>query len=178
MSANAASADQGRVVALFGGVSGAKLTLGFSKVLPSGILLVAAITGDDFQHPGLSISSDLDTVMYEVARIKNPQTGWGRRNEAWSFITVLKESGGETWFKLGDKDCAVHVKRTRRLAAGEMLLVITDDFCARWSIGSQIVPNEGIIDGFVLDAVGSSPADQLKVLSTARIGLAGQRTRA
>ncbi|HMK67653.1 MAG TPA: 2-phospho-L-lactate transferase CofD family protein, partial [Stellaceae bacterium] len=95
------------VVALSGGIGGAKLALGLSRVLPEGRLTVVANTADDFEHLGLSISPDLDTLMYTLAGLDNPATGWGRRDETWAFMAALGALGGETWFKLGDGDLAV-----------------------------------------------------------------------
>ena len=117
------------VVALSGGVGGAKLALGLSRVLPADELLVVCNTGDDFEHLGLCISPDIDTVMYTLAGVANPELGWGRGDETWSFMETLDTLGGETWFRLGDRDLAVHVERTRRLRAGETLSAITAD-CA------------------------------------------------
>lgn len=128
------------VVALCGGIGGAKLALGLSRVLPPGELIVAVNTGDDFEHLGFSISPDLDTVMYTLAGEDNPETGWGRRGETWSFMEALGGLGGETWFRLGDRDLATHVERTRRLRAGEPLSAITDDFCRRVGIGATVLP--------------------------------------
>ncbi|WP_135468072.1 2-phospho-L-lactate transferase [Crenalkalicoccus roseus] len=128
------------VVALSGGVGGAKLALGLSRVLPEGALLVVANTGDDFEHLGLSISPDLDTLIYALAGLDNPETGWGRRDETWSFMAALAELGGETWFRLGDRDLATHVERTRRLRAGETLSAVTEDFRRRLGISARILP--------------------------------------
>jgi LPPG:FO 2-phospho-L-lactate transferase len=128
------------VIALSGGVGGAKLALGLSRIIPSGRLMVVANTGDDFEHLGLSISPDLDTLMYTLAGLDNPETGWGRRNETWNFMASLAALGGETWFRLGDSDLATHVERTRRLRAGETLSIITSDCCRRFGIGAQILP--------------------------------------
>src|ERR1700682_2484709 len=89
------------VVALSGGVGGAKLALGLSLVLPADELLVVANTGDDFEHLGLSISPDIDTLTYALAGIDNPATGWGRRDETWSFMYSIGALGGEGWFRLG-----------------------------------------------------------------------------
>jgi len=130
----------GAVLALSGGIGGAKLALGLSRVLPAGQLTVIANTGDDFEHLGLSISPDLDTLMYTLADLDNPETGWGRRGETWTFMAALDSLGGETWFKLGDGDLAVHVERTRRLHAGERLAAITHDFCRRLGIGARLLP--------------------------------------
>jgi LPPG:FO 2-phospho-L-lactate transferase len=130
----------GLVVALSGGVGGAKLALGLSRVLPAEELMVVANTGDDFEHLGLSISPDLDTLTYALAGLDNPETGWGRRDETWSFMAAIGELGGETWFRLGDRDLATHVERTRRLRAGETLGAVTADFCRRLGIGPRILP--------------------------------------
>jgi LPPG:FO 2-phospho-L-lactate transferase len=128
------------VVALCGGIGGAKLVLGLSRVVPGADLVVVANTGDDFEHLGLAISPDLDTIMYTLAGLDDPQRGWGRRDETWTFMTALAALGGETWFALGDGDLATHVERTRRRAAGEALSVITADFCRRLGIATRLVP--------------------------------------
>jgi LPPG:FO 2-phospho-L-lactate transferase len=128
------------VVALSGGIGGAKLALGLSRVVPGADLMVVANTGDDFEHLGLSISPDLDTLMYTLAGVDDVQRGWGRRDETWAFMTALAALGGETWFQLGDGDLATHVERTRRLAAGETLSAITQDFCRRLGIAARLLP--------------------------------------
>lgn len=129
-----------RVLALSGGIGGAKLALGLSRILPPEELMIVANTGDDFQHLGLSISPDLDTLMYTLAGLDNPATGWGQRDESWSFMQALERLGGETWFRLGDRDLATHVERTRRLRAGETLSRITADLCRRLGVGPRILP--------------------------------------
>jgi LPPG:FO 2-phospho-L-lactate transferase len=128
------------VLALSGGIGGAKLALGLYRVLPPGELTVVANTGDDFEHLGLSISPDIDTLLYALGGIDNPELGWGRRGETWTFMAALEALGGETWFKLGDGDLATHVERTRRLAAGESLSKITDDFRRRLGISARLLP--------------------------------------
>ena len=128
------------VVALSGGIGGAKLALGLSRVLPPGDLLVVCNTGDDFEHLGLAISPDLDTVMYTLAGLANRELGWGRHDETWSFMVALEALGGKNWFRLGDRDLAVHVERTRRLHAGETLSAITADFCARLGVVPRVLP--------------------------------------
>ena len=129
-----------RVVAFSGGIGGAKLVLGLSRIVAAGDLLVVANTGDDFQHLGLAISPDLDTVMYALAALDDPQRGWGRRDETWTFMGALAALGGETWFQLGDGDLATHVERTRRRAAGETLSAVTADFCRRLGTAARLVP--------------------------------------
>ncbi len=128
------------ILALSGGVGGAKLALGLSRVLPPRDLLIVANTGDDFEHLGLSISPDIDTVMYTLSGLANLELGWGRRDETRSFMETLGDIGGETWFRLGDRDLAVHVERTRRLQAGESLTAITADLCARLGVPCRVLP--------------------------------------
>jgi LPPG:FO 2-phospho-L-lactate transferase len=135
----ASNGRKSRVVALCGGIGGAKLALGLSRLL-GGDLMVVVNTGDDFEHLGLAISPDLDTVMYTLAGLDDPQRGWGRRNETWTFMAALAALGGETWFALGDGDLATHVERTRRRAAGESLSAVTADFCRRLGIAARVVP--------------------------------------
>jgi len=107
-----------RILAITGGVGGAKLGLGLARLLSPGSLAFAVNTGDDFTHLGLEICPDLDTLTYTLAGLANPETGWGRRDETWSFMSALSELGGETWFQLGDKDLALHLRRTELLRAG------------------------------------------------------------
>jgi len=128
------------VVALTGGIGGAKLALGLHRVLPRGALACIVNTGDDFVHLGLHVSPDLDTTLYTLAGRENPEQGWGRRDETWTFMHALEELGGETWFRLGDGDLALHVERTRRLAAGETLSAIMDDVRRRFGIASRLLP--------------------------------------
>ena len=128
------------VVALSGGVGGAKLALGLSRVLPADELLVVCNTGDDFEHLGLCISPDIDTVAYTLAGVANREVGWGRHDETWSFMETLETLGGETWFRLGDRDLAMHVERTRRLRAGETLTAVTADLCARLGVAPRVLP--------------------------------------
>jgi len=128
------------VVALSGGIGGAKLALGLSRVLPAEELLVVSNTGDDFEHLGLSISPDIDTLTYVLAGLDNPVTGWGRRDETWSFMDSIGALGGEDWFRLGDRDLALHVERTRRLRLGQTLSEVTSDICRRLGIGTRLVP--------------------------------------
>lgn len=130
----------GRVLALSGGVGGAKLALGLYRVLPPDTLTVIANTGDDFEHLGLSVSPDLDTLLYTLSDQANPELGWGRRGETWTFMAALEALGGQTWFRLGDGDLATHVERTRRLTAGESLSAVMDDFRCRLGIAARLLP--------------------------------------
>lgn len=128
------------IIALSGGVGGAKLALGLSRVLPPEDLLVVVNTGDDFEHLGLSISPDIDTVAYTLAGLANRELGWGRADETWSFMATMEALGGQTWFRLGDRDVALHVERTRRLRAGENLSAVTAALCAKMGIAQRILP--------------------------------------
>ncbi len=128
------------VVAISGGVGGAKMALGLLHALPQNTLSVVVNTGDDFEHLGLHISPDLDTTLYTLAGLANPETGWGRRDETWSFLHALEQFGGETWFRLGDADLALHLLRTQRLAAGESLTRITAALARQLGIAAQILP--------------------------------------
>lgn len=129
-----------KVVALAGGVGGAKLVDGLAQVLNPGELTVIVNTGDDFEHCGLYICPDLDTVCYTLAGIANPTTGWGRADETWNAMEALATLGGPTWFRLGDRDLGLHLERTRRLSRGVRLSEITADFCRAWEIRVRILP--------------------------------------
>jgi LPPG:FO 2-phospho-L-lactate transferase len=129
-----------RVVALSGGIGGAKLALGLYRVLPADTLTVVVNTGDDFEHLGLTVCADLDTTLYTLSGLANTELGWGRRDETWTFMQVLESLGGESWFRLGDGDLALHVERTRRLKSGEPLSEIVADIAQRLGISAQVVP--------------------------------------
>src|SRR5947209_6627928 len=130
----------GPVLALSGGIGGAKLALGLYRVLPPDTLTVIANPGDDFEHLGLAISPDLDTLLYTLSGLDNPELGWGRRGETWNFMAALEAIGGESWFRLGDGDLATHVERTRLLKSGESLSSIMDAFRRRLGITARLLP--------------------------------------
>ena len=129
-----------KVCALAGGVGGAKLAAGLQDVLQPGELTIVVNTADDFELWGLRICPDLDTVMYTLAGIANPQTGWGVEGESFGALDMLASYGEETWFKLGDRDLATHVLRTARLRAGETLTGITTNLSAALGVPSSILP--------------------------------------
>jgi LPPG:FO 2-phospho-L-lactate transferase len=129
-----------KVLALAGGVGGAKLADGLAQVLPPEDLSIIVNTGDDFEHFGLTICPDLDTVCYTLAELANPVTGWGRIDETQQAFSNIQTLGGPSWFLLGDKDLGTHLERTRRLRAGEALSTITADFCAAWGIAPRVLP--------------------------------------
>ena len=128
------------IVALAGGVGGARLAVGLAAVLPPRELAIVVNTGDDFEHLGFTICPDLDTVMYTLAGVANPDAGWGRAEESWNFLSALGELGGETWFHLGDRDLAVHVLRSRALRAGVPLSEVTRSLAKRLGVRHAILP--------------------------------------
>ena len=131
---------KGIFIALSGGIGGAKLVLGMARILPAEQLAVVVNTGDDFEHLGLHVSPDIDTLLYTLAGISNQETGWGRANESWSFMSALGELGADTWFRLGDKDLALNVYRTHRLRAGQTLSEVTADIADRLGLSVTVVP--------------------------------------
>ena len=128
------------VVALAGGVGGAKLAAGLQETLPPGALTVIVNTGDDFEHWGLTICPDIDTVLYGLAGVNNPQTGWGRAGETWNVLAEMERLGGESWFRLGDKDLALHLLRNRWLKSGATLTEVTDRLRRTLDVPSRILP--------------------------------------
>ncbi len=130
----------GSVVALAGGVGGAKLAQGLAEVLGPGKLTVVVNTADDFEHLGLYMCPDLDTVMYTLCDLHNLETGWGLESESWNFLEALRELGGDTWFRLGDRDLATHIERTHRMRSNDKLSDITADFCAKMGISVRVLP--------------------------------------
>lgn len=129
-----------KIVALAGGVGGAKLVDGLAQLLPPENLTIVVNTGDDFEHLDLYISPDLDTVCYTLAGLANPETGWGRRQETFHLLENLQKLGGPDWFRLGDRDFATHIERTRRLRESQPLSQITRDFCRAWGVQHSILP--------------------------------------
>lgn len=132
--------DQIKTVALAGGVGGARLADGLAQALPPENLTVIVNTGDDFEHLGLYICPDLDTVCYTLAGLANPATGWGRADETWRALETVSILGGPTWFRLGDQDLGLHLERTRRRRLGQPLSQIVQQFCQALGIGPKILP--------------------------------------
>lgn len=129
-----------KVVALSGGVGGAKLVVGLAREVEQDRLLVIANGGDDFEHLGLTICPDADTLLYAGSGLDNPEVGWGRRDETWTFMAALGDLGGPVWFQLGDGDLALHVLRSKRLRRGEALSAILDDLRQHLGAPFRIVP--------------------------------------
>jgi LPPG:FO 2-phospho-L-lactate transferase len=128
------------ILALAGGVGGGKLARGLAAALPPEQLAIVVNTADDFVHLGLHISPDVDSVLYALADLSDPERGWGLADETWNFMAALERLGGETWFKLGDRDLATHVLRTQELAAGRNLSEVTRLLAQRLGVAHTVVP--------------------------------------
>ena len=129
-----------KILAITGGVGGAKLALGLSKILSPDELLFLVNTGDDFQHLGLEISPDLDSLLYALSGKNNPELGWGRADETWACISELEELGADSWFRLGDRDLALHLVRTQMLNQGATLQKVADRLSESLGIDHRIAP--------------------------------------
>lgn len=129
-----------RIVALAGGVGGAKLSDGLAQVLQPEGLTIIVNTADDFTYLGLRISPDLDTVCYTLAGMANPDTGWGRVDETWNVLETLKHMGMPVWFQIGDADLATHLVRNTRYDEGWTLSQITGELCKIWRVKVKILP--------------------------------------
>ena len=129
-----------KILAITGGVGGAKLALGLSQVLDPDEVLFAVNTGDDFEHLGLNISPDIDSLTYALAQVNNDELGWGRAGETWQFIDTLGSLGGEDWFRLGDQDLALHIHRTELLKSGMNLTEATANICTALGIRHALAP--------------------------------------
>lgn len=134
------SAPGRAVLALSGGVGGAKLALGLAQECAAGQLHVVANTGDDFRHLGLYISPDIDTLLYTLSGRANQSLGWGLAAETWHTMEALQELGGDTWFRLGDRDLATHLWRSQQLAMGRELGEVTADLARRLGVQTRVFP--------------------------------------
>ncbi len=130
----------GQVLALTGGVGGAKLALGLDRMLSAGDLHALVNVGDDFRHLGLHISPDIDTLLYTLSGLAHKQQGWGLQGETFRALEALERLGADTWFKLGDADLATHLWRTHALAEGVDLLQVTRDLAQRLGIHTHVHP--------------------------------------
>ena len=177
---------KGKIVVLTGGVGGAKLVLGLTRILPPDRITAIVNTGDDFEHLGLRISPDIDTLLYTLSQKANEQQGWGREGETWSFMDALRSLGGEDWFLLGDGDLAIHVLRTLRSTKGDRLSAITRDFAAAWGVETTILPmTDDKVATFVTTDEGELPFQRYfverqcaPVVRTVRFEGAGSATAA
>lgn len=128
------------VLALAGGVGGSKLARGLADVLPPEALTVVVNTGDDTEHFGLHVSPDIDTVVYAIAGLNDPERGWGLAEDTWAFMDAIEKLGGPAWFRLGDRDLATKAERTRRLRDGATLSAATQAIAAALGVAHVIAP--------------------------------------
>jgi LPPG:FO 2-phospho-L-lactate transferase len=128
------------IVALAGGIGGAKLLLGLSRVIPPGAMTIIGNTGDDIELHGLRICPDLDTITYTLAGVVDPSRGWGLAGDTFHCLQALQEYGAHTWFQLGDRDLATHLWRSRLLREGRNLSEITGLLCRAWAVESRLLP--------------------------------------
>jgi LPPG:FO 2-phospho-L-lactate transferase len=146
------------IVALAGGVGGAKLADGLTQVIPPERLTIIVNTGDDFEHLGLYVCPDLDTVCYTLAGIANPATGWGRAQETFQALETVGQLGGPTWFRLGDRDLGLHLERSRRRRLEQPLSQITQHFCQAMGIQPKILPmSDDSVPTWVYTSDGEMP---------------------
>ena len=146
------------VVALSGGVGGARLLDGLNQALPPGALTAIVNTGDDFTHWGLHIAPDLDTVMYTLSGLAHEERGWGLFEESFATLAMMRRYGGDDWFALGDRDLATHLLRSQGLARGESLSAVTERMCRALGIAARVLP---MTDGPCRTMIDLIPGDWL-----------------
>jgi len=165
-----------KVLALAGGVGGARLAGGLAQALLPGDLTVIVNIGDDFDHLGLRICPDLDTVCYTLAGLENLPQGWGRSDETWKALESLSALIGEDWFKLGDRDLGTHLARTHLLSSGLSLSQVTQRFCQAWGITTHVLPaSDDHVPTIVLTREGELPFQEYFVHHQYRPQVSGFR---
>lgn len=179
---NATGYACGKYLVLSGGVGGAKLVLGLTHVLSPGALSIVVNSGDDFLHHGLYISPDIDTLIYTLANINNKELGWGRSDETWNYMQACEALGLEHWFRLGDKDLAIHIYRTQRIEQGAALSEVVAELCSHFGVSGQLVPmSDDPVRTFVDTEIGRLPFQEYFVKHSCTpvvhgIGFDGQET--
>jgi LPPG:FO 2-phospho-L-lactate transferase len=149
-----------RIAALAGGVGAARLLRGMVEVVEPASVTAIVNTGDDLVLHGLHVSPDLDTVTYTLADAVNPETGWGLEGETWAAMDALDRFGADlSWFRLGDRDLATHLFRTRRLAEGAPLSTVTAEIAAAWGLGVRLLPMSDDRVATLVDVVGEGEVD-------------------
>jgi len=128
------------ITVLAGGVGAARFLRGLLDVVPAQDVTAIVNVGDDLVLHGLHISPDLDTVTYTLAGAINPETGWGLAGESWQAMATVEQYGGESWFRLGDRDLGTHLYRTQRLRSGARLSEVTADIVRAWGLGLRVLP--------------------------------------
>lgn len=129
-----------RIVALAGGVGGARLAQGLAQCLAAEALTVVVNTGDDFEWLGLTVCPDLDTVLYTLAGVENREQGWGRAHDTSHVLAALGRLGGPTWFRIGDRDLAIHLRRSELLWKGDTLTEVTQELAEALGVGPRVLP--------------------------------------
>jgi len=146
-----------RVVALSGGVGGAKLVSGLADILPTSDLTVVVNTGDDFTHWGFHIAPDIDTVMYTLSGLSHPVQGWGVAGDTFTALAMVERYGGESWFRLGDRDLGTHIVRAQALASGKTLTEVTESLCRALGVAPRLLPMSDGPRRTVFDTVEHGP---------------------
>jgi LPPG:FO 2-phospho-L-lactate transferase len=147
-----------KVVVLSGGGGGARFARGLRDVLAPGELTVVGNVGDDLEVLGLRVSPDLDSLLYTLGGLIDPERGWGRADETWNALAAVGEWGGEDWFLLGDRDLGLHLVRTHALAEGVPLSEVTARLAARVEVGARILPaTDDRLRTQVVTATGTFP---------------------
>lgn len=146
-----------RVVALSGGVGGAKLVSGLADILPASDLTVVVNTGDDFTHWGFYIAPDVDTVMYTLSGLSHPVQGWGVAGDTFTALAMVERYGGESWFRLGDRDLGTHIVRAQALASGKTLTEVTESLCRALGVAPRLLPMSDGPRRTVFDTVEHGP---------------------
>lgn len=146
-----------RVVALSGGVGGAKLVSGLADILPASDLTVVVNTGDDFTHWGFHIAPDIDTVMYTLSGLSHPVQGWGVAGDTFTALAMVERYGGESWFRLGDRDLGTHIVRAQALASGKTLTEVTESLCRALGVAPRLLPMSDGPRRTVFDTVEHGP---------------------
>jgi LPPG:FO 2-phospho-L-lactate transferase len=129
-----------RVAALSGGVGGARFLRGLVEVVPPEDVTVIGNVGDDVEVWGLHVSPDLDSIVYGLAGLADEERGWGRAGETWEALGAVDVLGGESWFRLGDRDLGLHLIRTDALRRGEALSAVTARIARRLGLDITLVP--------------------------------------
>lgn len=168
--------DGSHILALSGGVGGAKLATGLASRLAPDALAIVCNTADDFVHLGLTICPDLDSVMYALAGRNDTVRGWGLANETWTVLETLQGLGGEAWFRLGDQDLATHLQRSQRLREGASLGLATAELCRALGIAHRVLPmTDDPVRTIVRTAAGELPFQHYFVREQCRPEVTGFR---
>jgi LPPG:FO 2-phospho-L-lactate transferase len=129
-----------KIVVLSGGVGGARFVRGLVDAADPAQVTVIGNVGDDLEVLGMHVSPDLDSILYSLADLNDEQRGWGRADETWNALTTVAELGGESWFRLGDRDLGLHLVRTQALQRGEPLSVVTARLVESLGLESRLIP--------------------------------------